>query len=348
MHDKHLLKKDYLKSFLRKLMKEYRLVAPVKNRHGDVLFTLVDDLDAVELALGAQPQNSLKQFFFPQQEELYHYETSAAGYAFRPLDASAAPTVYFGVHPCDLSAVLYMDVIFSRSARDNFYLARRRNSFLVGLNCGAPPSENCFCNATGHGPFLEYGGDLMLTDLGECFFVEAGRAQGAALIAKWQRFFAAATEKEHGAQYQSFLEARGSFKRQVHVDQAIRQLAEDQVPDEVWASLSLRCQDCGGCAYICPTCTCFTITDQQRDEKGGVRLRSWDACTFSGFTKMAGGHNPVVQKTQAIRQRFLHKLRYDVEKYGRPGCVGCGRCVGICFGGTDIVRFVERASAGSF
>ncbi|MGV1099809.1 4Fe-4S dicluster domain-containing protein [Thiovibrio sp. JS02] len=347
MHDKYILKKDYLKSFLRKLMKEHRLVAPVKNRHGDVLFSVVDDLDGVELAVGSQPQNSLKQFFFPQQEALYTYEDSGAGYEFRPVQAPDAPTIYYGAHPCDISAILYMDVVFSQNGRDNFYLRRRKDSHLIGLNCGVPPSENCFCNATGHGPFLEFGSDLMLTDLGDRFFVETGRAQGAALAGKWRRFFEAASEKEDNARYQSFLEARGSFKRQVHVEQVVRQLAEGKVAEEVWAALSLRCQDCGGCAYICPTCTCFTISDQQRSAVSGVRLRSWDACTFGGFTRMAGGHNPVTQKIQAVRQRFLHKLRYDVEKYGRPGCVGCGRCLGICFGGTDIVRFVEKAYEGS-
>jgi len=37
----------------------------------------------------------------------------------------------------------------------------------------------------------------------------------------------------------------------------------------------------------------------------------------------------------------MHKLRYDYDKYGRPSCVGCGRCVGICFGGVDMVKFID-------
>ncbi len=346
MHDRYLLQKDHLKSLLRKLMKEYRLVAPARNRHGDVLFVVLEDLDAAELDLAAQPQNSLKEFFFPQREALYAYEISDEGYRFRPLAPECPPTIYFGVHPCDLSAILYMDVVFSQGGRDNFYLRRRRESVLIGVNCGAPPSDKCFCNATGHGPFLDFGADLMLTDLGGRFFVEADRAQGQALVRSWRQFFEAAGEEDRNARYQSFLEARGSFQRQVHVEQAIRQLADGAVAEEVWAALSLRCHDCGGCAYLCPTCTCFTITDQQTSAQGGVRLRSWDACTFAGFTRMAGGHNPVAQRTGALRQRFLHKLRDDVARYGRPGCVGCGRCVGSCFGGADIVRFVEKAYEG--
>lgn len=341
MHDSFLLKKDHLKSFLRKLGKEYRLVAPVRNRHGDVLFSVVTDLDRDELALDGQPQNSLKQFFFPQQETLSTYVVSSGGYEFRTQEEPPVPTVYFGVHPCDLSAVLYMDVVFSRAGRDAFYLRRRKDSLLIGLNCNRP-GENCFCNATGHGPFLEAGADLQLTDLGDRFLAEPGRAPGSALLRQWRRFFEESTEKDHSARYQALLEARGGFRRQVPVAEAIRRLAQGEVEERIWAEFSLRCQDCGGCAYICPTCTCFTISDQPLTATEGVRQRSWDACTFAGFTRMAGGHNPVEQKSAAIRQRFLHKLCYDVRNYGRPGCVGCGRCLGICFGNIDIARFAER------
>ena len=58
---------------------------------------------------------------------------------------------------------------------------------------------------------------------------------------------------------------------------------------------------------------------------------------------MAGGHNPVNSRTHAVKQRFLPKLLYDVQEHGRPSCVGCGRCVGICFGGGDIIRIINMA-----
>ncbi|MFZ5776415.1 MAG: 4Fe-4S dicluster domain-containing protein [Thermodesulfobacteriota bacterium] len=343
--DTSILKKDHLKGFLRKLAKDHRLVAPIRNRHGDVLFSVIDDLDAAEIELVEPPQNSLKQFFLPQREVLHHYTTGPEGYGFTPAPADIPPTVYFGVHPCDLSALLYMDVVFTRRSRDPFYLRRRQSSVLIGVNCNTP-AANCFCNATGSGPFLELGSDLQFTDLGDRFLVETGRIPGQALLERWQRFFSPAGDKDRAARYQAFLEARGRFQRQVHVEQAIRRLENGQVPERAWEELSLRCQDCGGCAYLCPTCTCFTISDLATDATSGQRLRSWDACTFAGFTAMAGGHNPVRPTTQAIRQRFTHKLRDDVRLNGRPSCVGCGRCVGACFGGTDIVRFVELACAG--
>lgn len=345
MNDTFILKKDHLKSLLRKLAKQYRIIAPYRNHHGDTFFTEILEVETFPLDLENQPQNSIKEFLFPQQETLFHYSIDGAvQYQFTPLTVPAArPTIFFGVRPCDITAILYMDVVFlGKNYKDPHYHARRNKSIIIGLNCNEP-FERCFCNATKSGPFLmEYGPDLQLTYLKkDRYYVEARLANGQAIVRQWQQFFGPADENDSKKQYQIFLEARGNFKQQVHVDQAIKHLREQTVSAAIWEDLSLRCQDCAGCAFICPTCTCFTIADRPLTANSGERLRTWDACTFAGFTRMAGGHNPVQQKTQAIRQRFMHKLLYDVNTHGRPSCVGCGRCVDICFGGTDIVRFID-------
>ena len=343
MSDKLILKKDHLTAFLRKLMKKYLMVGPHTNRHGDTLFCNIDSVDSMPFDLDNQTQNSLKQFMFPQSETLFTYQVNAADqYEFTHASKTLEPTVYFGVRSCDLSAILYMDVTFLQKMTDPHYLERRQNSVLIGLNCNSP-FPNCFCNGTKSGPFLEYGSDLQFTDLGDRYLVEIGRSKGAEIVEEWPQFFAPAEEEDKNLQYQTFLETRGEFKRTVHVEQAIKRLESGDIPESVWNFLSLRCQDCGGCAYVCPTCTCFTIDDQPINRLQGRRVRRWDACTYSGFTRMAGGHNPVDRKKDAIRQRFMHKLCYDVKSHGRPSCVGCGRCVDICFGGTDIVRFITLA-----
>lgn len=348
MNNRYILKKDHLPALLRKLRKDRRLVAPVRNEYGDTLMCPVDDLEQITIDLENQAQNSLKQFFFPQTDILSTYvferEGKKAGplrYHFYPHTPENRPTVYFGVRSCDMFGVLYTDLVFLQSAvRDVYYKKRRDNAIFITLACNKPFS-GCFCNATGTGPHLEIGYDLQLTDLGDRYFVEIGRARGAELISKWKYFFRQATDEDRKAQFQTVLEARGLFDRQVHVDLALRLLAEEPEPVEIIKKLSTRCQDCGGCAFICPTCVCFNIYDRPTAEDKGERVRCWDACTFSGFTRMAGDHNPVNPESQRIRKRFLHKLKHDVKKHGRPSCVGCGRCVGMCFGGVDIVRFID-------
>ena len=339
MTDKYILHKDHLISFLRRIKRNARLVAPVKNQQGDTLFTEIDVLDKVKIDLANQPQTAAKSFFFPPREVIFTYRSSGADYGFTPV-YTGEPTVYFGLRSCDLSAILYTDVIFLQHAKDPYYLRRRQNAIFISIGCN-DPFANCFCYATKNGPFLDVGYDLQFTDLGDRFFVEPGRVKGEELIRQWLHFFRPATTDDIKAQYQISLEARGNFKQRVDVDTAIKRLAAGSVPEGIFSKLSARCQDCGGCSYICPTCTCFTITDLAVSAQEGERVRTWDACTFSGFTKMAGGHNPVRKRTQAIEKRFRHKLQQDIAKHGRSSCVGCGRCVDMCFDGVDIIRFIN-------
>jgi ferredoxin len=94
-----------------------------------------------------------------------------------------------------------------------------------------------------------------------------------------------------------------------------------------WDDLAFACLNCGTCTFSCPTCWCFDIQDEVHGTSG-VRMKNWDSCMFPIFTVHTTGHNPRGTKTQRVRQRFMHKLKYFVDKY-ETGimCVGCGRCV---------------------
>lgn len=346
MIDTHelVLAKDNLVPLLRKLAKDARLVAPVTNTYGDTQFQEIDDLDNTVIDLDHQPQGSLKSFFLPQQEILARYRIEKGEYSFTPVDDDP-PTIYFGVRSCDLTALLYMDLIFSRPSRDTTYYNRRNHSLIITIGCNTP-FDNCFCEATGSGPYLEFGYGLQFIDIGESYYVSSGRRKGADLLKKWRYFFRKAKPEDEQKRYQLFLESRGKFSRNIQVRHACRVLQEEAVSEEIWQKLSSRCYDCGGCAYVCPTCTCFSVDDMKLDKHTGLRLRSWDACTSSGFTRMAGWHNPVDREKHALKRRFLHKLKYDFAQHGKPSCTGCGRCVDICFGGVDITTFIGMVTAG--
>ncbi len=334
-----ILSKDNLIPLLRKLKKDSRLIAPVKNKYGDTLFCEIDDIDTTRIDLHNQPQASLKPFFLPQQEPLARYKISNGEYSFTPPD-KAQSTIFFGVRSCDLTALLYMDLIFSKPSKDASYFDRRNHSLIITLGCNQP-FANCFCEATGSGPYLEYGYGLQFIDLGDRYFVSAGRGKGADLLKKWAYFFREVSEDDQQKRYQLFLEARGQFTRNIQVAHACQKLQTEPVPEDIWETLSRRCYDCGGCAYVCPTCTCFSIDDMVLDAEHGLRVRSWDACTSSGFTRMAGGHNPTDRSRHALKRRFLHKLKYDFARHGKASCTGCGRCIDICFGGVDITTFID-------
>ncbi|MDP2753730.1 MAG: 4Fe-4S dicluster domain-containing protein, partial [Nitrospirota bacterium] len=62
---------------------------------------------------------------------------------------------------------------------------------------------------------------------------------------------------------------------------------------------------------------CFDIQDEVK-KKSANRFRNWDTCMSPLFTKHATGHNPRDSKTQRVRQRFMHKLKYFLDTVNMP------------------------------
>jgi ferredoxin len=339
MADKLILRKEHLKPFLRKITKERVLIAPVKNHYGDTMLEVISSVDKVALDLAAKPVMPPKNFFLPQTETLFTYQRNGTGYRFHEV-LENTPNVFFGLRSCDLWSILFLDMMFQENFKDRYYLNRRSNAVLINIGCNKP-MENCFCSSIKSGPFLEHGYDLQLTDLGDRFLVEIGRPKGKALIDEWSYFFTRPTVRDREARYEIVLEAESKFKEIVDLNTAVSYLMNDAMDDALWEELGNRCQSCGGCAYVCPTCYCFNIVDRPVSKTAGERVRMRDACTFGGFTRLAGGYNPRHEKGRRIRRRFYHKLCYDNEKYHLPGCVGCGRCVEICFGHIDMIHFIK-------
>jgi Fe-S oxidoreductase len=66
------------------------------------------------------------------------------------------------------------------------------------------------------------------------------------------------------------------------------------------------------------------------DISGGVRYRTWDGCLLKDFTRVASGEVFRESRANRNRHRFFRKGKYMIEKYNKPGCVGCGRCTTHC------------------
>ena len=108
-----------------------------------------------------------------------------------------------------------------------------------------------------------------------------------------------------------------------------------------WEDVAFACINCGTGTYVCPTCWCFDIQDETLG-LSGIRMRNWDSCMYPLFTLHGSGHNPRDTKIQRVRQRFMHKLKYYVDKY-EDGiqCVGCGRCIRHCPVNIDIRKVCD-------
>jgi ferredoxin len=221
---------------------------------------------------------------------------------------------------------------------------------LVNVVCTAPGvdiGEACFCPCTDTGPAAREGFDLQLTDLGEGEWLAlAGTARGETLFQA--PFFHRGTP-DHLERRRALLEGlRSRFQtRTSWFAAAVARVSLGEVAEGTWEEIGRRCLECGGCTYVCPACTCFTVSDRPAGPDRTERVRIWDSCALSGFTRMAGGHNPRKAVHDRRNRRFYRKLSHTfVERERSVACVGCGRCTEVCHGDVGMPAVVELLRRG--
>jgi ferredoxin len=279
---------------------------------------------------------SPKEIFFPRDETYLKFRREGEKLALAESGTPAGPAIAFGLRSCDLRAVELLDLVFrGQEPADALYGRRRENTMLVALACGQP-DPSCFCGAFGINPADAPGADVMAWWDGDVLVMEARTARGEAL-------FAAAGEllQESAAGSKPLAPATAEFGLPL---EDLPERLKSRFYDPAWDRLYRGCLACGGCTYFCPTCHCFDVQDYGSQERG-ERFRCWDSCMFGRFTLMAGGHNPRPTQKERVRNRFLHKLQYFPENFGRFACVGCGRCLRSCPVNLDIVQAI-RALGG--
>ena len=274
-----------------------------------------------------------KDLLFPQTQKMYHYDVDANGsYRIYEYDESCEQVV-FGIRPCDMRSIVCLDEVFlTKGFVDEFYANAREKLLCVSIGC-AQAAETCFCASMGIDPQLAPNADIMLQDCGDAFNVIVQTEKGEAEVARWESYLEQG-EAQPVACDQSL---------KVSMDGVVDKL-EGMYEHPIWENLSIKCLNCGTCTYVCPTCHCFDISQENR-RKDGVRFRCWDSCMFSEYTAMAGGHNPRPEKLERVRNRFMHKLNFFERRYGMSLCVGCGRCVEKCPVALDITRLIDEIGA---
>lgn len=328
-----LLAKDKLDGLLSELSKEAVVYVP-KEVNGVVKFAPYISPEPMALDM-VKTELPPKDLLFPQSQKMYHYGVDTNGDMFVNPIIESGEQVLFGVRPCDMRSIECLDdVFFTKGYVDEYYEAKRAKLLTVALGCTAP-SETCFCESLETSPNEAPGADIMLRDCGDAYLVTAQTEKGeAALGGAWAPFLTDGDATPQDAHCTLSIDTTDMKER-------FAALANS---DELWDAFSAKCLNCGTCTFICPSCYCFDI-DQENRCKEGVRFRCWDSCMFSEYTQMAGGHNPRPEKIDRVRNRFMHKLSYFEDRYGKMLCVGCGRCMDHCPVGIDITVLIERANA---
>lgn len=288
---------------------------------------------------------SPKQITFPQREFFLEFNQNEDGTpGVKELLPEENEAVIFGVRPCDAKGVTHMDKVFGGDFEDAYYWKRRNQVTLVGLTCNTPPSPNCFCTSVEGSPYSVEGLDVLLTDIGDSFFVQTFTKKGDRIINASKGLFAAPKPKEKTDMEKIHQDAVKAMPRSLKDMKKIPPKLKDLFEADLWDLEAMSCISCGICTYLCPTCHCFDIQDEITSSSPleGKRVRTWDNCQFPDFTMHSSGHNPRPDKASRLRQRIMHKFQYFVENHKNYQCIGCGRCISKCPVGIDIIQVLEK------
>ncbi|MCD6224029.1 MAG: 4Fe-4S dicluster domain-containing protein [Deltaproteobacteria bacterium] len=325
------------------LRDSYKLTGPVK---GEKFFNFK------ELDNGQMPdlnysntRLSAKSIAFPQSEVMLNYtidESKDDHHIMKEVDTDYSPRALIGLRPCDARALTLVKLNFDTTDyKDPYWLKAYEATTFVGLACD-DPSMTCFCTTAGSGPYNEEGLDLLLIDFDDHYLAKVITEKGENLLesAGWKteagNISIIETKKS---------DAEAQITSNIRTDKLKGKDTLEIHSAPFWEDVSFACLNCGTCTFVCPTCWCFDIQDEVHGNDG-IRMRNWDSCMFPLFTLHTTGHNPRGEKIQRVRQRFMHKLKYFVDKYEKGiMCVGSGRCVRQCPVNIDIRSICKKMNS---
>jgi sulfhydrogenase subunit beta (sulfur reductase) len=331
------LKKDNLFPFLEIISEEADLWAQVSKGDKQV-FEVVNDFSCIEMNT-TRTILPPRKIFLPPTFNMFN--VSEDGY--KEDLSHITKKILFGIHPCDIHGLLILDSFYKQAYLDPYYLEARKNTLILGLSCW--PDEYCFAKST-NTHIIEEGFDLFFTDLTDFFLVWIGSSQGDDLIRlKPDLFDQELADKDIQTYINWQTERDHAYKWKINFI-ALPDLVELKYRDPLWEKLGDACLACGSCTNVCPTCSCYNIMDRQfLGGKDGKILRHWDACTLEEYSEVSGGENFRKKRLDRLKLWYTHKLQAFISKYGKPSCVGCGRCIVTC--PVDInVRTVGKALLG--
>ncbi|GCE09863.1 4Fe-4S dicluster domain-containing protein [Dictyobacter aurantiacus] len=285
--------------------------------------------------------HSWKQFLHPSITRLWRAQRDEQGIHIAVSDDDSHRYAFIGVRSCELHAIAIQDRVFLQDAYiDPIYQERRKDLFIVALNCGQA-GGTCFCTSMQTGPRATTGYDLALTEIIDAhnhfFVVQIGSEAGADIMHALE--CQPAGDEEIARAEQVVEQTARSMGRQMPTSpQGIKDLLARNLEHSRWDDVAQRCLSCTNCTMVCPTCFCTTIEDTtDLADKETERVRKWDSCFNVDFSYLYGGSVRTSSKSR-YRQWMTHKLSTWFDQFGSSGCVGCGRCITWCPVGIDITE----------
>ncbi len=278
-----------------------------------------------------------KKLLLPPRETTFSFDPDKG---FQDLLAEASkPMILFGVHSYDIYGLNILDRVFAQAKfPDPYYIARRKATAIIGVDF--VPDDKHTAGSM-NADFVDHGFDLFLSDIGNDYLVLVGTSRGDDIVVKSGGLMQTPAEADFAEYKRRSKIRRDSYKTRLDMED-LPEILEMEYHSKVWDDFGTKCLSCGSCSMVCPTCYCFDVSDEVNlGSRAGRRIRSWDSCLLRTHALVAGGENFRGARSSRVKFRFYHKQRGFVAEYGRPSCVGCGRCVEVCPAQINIITVIE-------
>lgn len=337
MGKSYMISKGDFNKFIDEAAGIYQVWAPVENNK-KFSFKIIEKARDANLSCARTTQGA-KKIFHPAKAEVFNF-TSKNSFTSKE-ETPVKDIMVLGLHPCDLTGLLIQDKVFADKEIENAYLKRRKNSVIISIICDEC-DKYCFCACMKSGPDAKEGFDLLLTDLGDSYLVETGTGKGEKLLEMSAK--APAGEKELKLKEEKLALIKKNMAKDCRVEHGkMRSILQANPDHPYWQNETDRCFSCGSCTNVCPTCFCYSITDNlDWDGKTTKRELYWDSCQNKEFSQVAMGENFRPERIARLKQFVNHKLNYWHDQFGVSGCVGCGRCMEICPAEISLLDITEK------
>lgn len=304
---------------------------------GSDRFRKVDASEDLVIDPSAMPSGiSAKDLVFPKTDPVFFYKRDKKEVSLIDVEPETRRVV-LGLKPCDFASFRIMNKVFNWDYKDDFFNNRLNNTFIIGLACSYS-DEYCFCTSCNVSPVSPEGSDLFLVKLSNSeYSVMIVTSKGREIIGKYQSLFAAGNPQRRSDALMAINLPQKRFE-----SKKVKEWLDKNFETDLFNPPGEICLGCGLCAYVCPTCHCFDIVDEDYAFGQGRRMKNWDSCQFYHFTLHASGHNPRENQIKRYRQRVNHKFKYYVDRFGEILCTGCGRCSRGCPASVDIGEVAAR------
>ncbi|MCP4340773.1 MAG: hypothetical protein GY799_18260 [Desulfobulbaceae bacterium] len=282
----------------------------------------------------------LKTFFFKAREKV------AVGFQDKLPDLPEKPFCIVGSKACDLHGLKILDKVFKSSDYiDPFYEKARQETLIISSDCTLA-LETCHCLSFHNEPYPQENFDLNLSEINGGYILEDGSQKGSELVDQNTSLFsspdaqALSRREEQRQQLRKEVEEKMT-QSNTPEEGMLEGIIEKNFDSPLWEEEAQTCVECAACNMICPTCHCFLLYDQQKEDMM-ARFRIWDSCMLKNFSRVAGGANPRPHLWMRLRNRFEKKFDFFPKVFSTFACTGCGRCISACPAKIDIRKVLRR------